>query len=54
VILDCGDRIVIDDPDQLQCYRGALTFCDSVGELHMADPEEVAEVIDLASADPVA
>ena len=50
IVLDTGERIIIEDLDQFGCYLGSATYCDRDLEMYFVDAEEVAQVIELAPA----
>ena len=50
VELDEGERLIVDDPKQLPGFGGAYTYLRPGGNFVFVDPEDVARVVDLASA----
>lgn len=50
IVLDSGERIVIEDLDQFSCWLGSATYCDRQLEMYFVDAEEVTEVTDATPA----
>jgi hypothetical protein len=46
IVLDSGERILIEDVAEFGCHLGSATYCDRNLEMYFVDAEEVAEVIE--------
>lgn len=50
IVLDSGERVVVDDLDQFRCWLGSADYCDRNLEMYWMDAEEVAEVVEYTPA----